>query len=189
RVQAQADRGSRRLDGRYGARGLPGALCGHRRPGEELGAVTAARAGGRYAAAGIETRAPPRQCRRCDHPRTWSGLVPVAFRARTGVGLDRRTCRPRRSRERRVLRRGGGRRGGEEQNGGEPAGRPGERAPGPAEPPAPGAGGTGEVEVTRAGEGIQGVGGDTTFLLELAKQPPSLSYNPHGDVAYSGRKE
>jgi len=24
---------------------------------------------------------------------------------------------------------------------------------------------------------------------KLAKQPPSLSYNPHGDVAYSGRKE
>jgi len=49
--------------------------------------------------------------------------------------------------------------------------------------------GTVEVELTRAGEGIQSVGGDTTFLLELAKQPPSLSYNPHGDVAYSGRKE
>jgi hypothetical protein len=49
--------------------------------------------------------------------------------------------------------------------------------------------GTVEVELTRVGEGIQSVGGDTAFLLELAKQPPSLSYNPHGDVAYSGRKE
>jgi hypothetical protein len=46
-----------------------------------------------------------------------------------------------------------------------------------------------EMELTRVGEGIQGVGTDTTFLLELTKQPPALSYNPHGDVAYTGRKE
>ena len=46
-----------------------------------------------------------------------------------------------------------------------------------------------EVELTRVGDGIQGVGGDTTFLLELEKQPPALSYNPHGDIAYSGHKE
>jgi hypothetical protein len=49
--------------------------------------------------------------------------------------------------------------------------------------------GTVEVELTRVGEGIQGAGGDTVFLLEPTKQPPTLSYNPHGDVAYSGRKE
>src|SRR5262249_40833105 len=39
--------------------------------------------------------------------------------------------------------------------------------------------GTVEVELTRVGDGIQGVGGDTTFLLEPTKQPPTLSYNPH----------
>ena len=46
-----------------------------------------------------------------------------------------------------------------------------------------------EVELTRVGEGIQSVGDDTSFHLELAKQPPALSYSPHGDVAYNGRKE
>jgi TIR domain len=49
--------------------------------------------------------------------------------------------------------------------------------------------GTVEVELTRVGDGIQSAGGDTTFLLEPRKEPPTLSYNPHGDVAYSGRKE
>jgi TIR domain len=46
-----------------------------------------------------------------------------------------------------------------------------------------------EVELTRVGEGIQSVGDDTSFHLELTKQPPALSYSPHGDVAYNGHKE
>ena len=46
-----------------------------------------------------------------------------------------------------------------------------------------------EVELTRVGEGIQSVGDDTSFHLELTKQPPALFYSPHGDVAYNGHKE
>lgn len=46
-----------------------------------------------------------------------------------------------------------------------------------------------EVELTRVGEGIQSVGGDTSFHLELTKQPPALFYSPHGDVTYNGHKE
>jgi len=46
-----------------------------------------------------------------------------------------------------------------------------------------------EVELTRVGEGIQSVGADTSFHLELTKQPPALFYSPHGDVAYTGQKE
>jgi hypothetical protein len=46
-----------------------------------------------------------------------------------------------------------------------------------------------EVELTRVGEGIQSVGNGTSFHLELTKQPPALSYSPHGDVAYNGHKE
>ena len=46
-----------------------------------------------------------------------------------------------------------------------------------------------EVELTRVGEGIQSVGADTSFHLDLTNQPPALFYSPHGDVAYNGRKE
>jgi hypothetical protein len=46
-----------------------------------------------------------------------------------------------------------------------------------------------EVELTRVGEGIQSVGADTSFHLELTKDPPALFYSPHGDVTYDGRKE
>ena len=46
-----------------------------------------------------------------------------------------------------------------------------------------------EVELTRVGEGTQSVGDDTSFHLELTKQPPALFYSPHGDVAYTGHKE
>lgn len=46
-----------------------------------------------------------------------------------------------------------------------------------------------EVELTRVGDGIQSVGADTSFDLELTKQPPALYYSPHGDVAYNGHKD
>ena len=49
--------------------------------------------------------------------------------------------------------------------------------------------GTVDVELTRVGEGIQSVGGDTSFHLDLTNHPPALFYSPHGDVAYNGRKE
>ena len=49
--------------------------------------------------------------------------------------------------------------------------------------------GTVEVELTRVGEGIQDVGADTSFHLDLTNHPPALFYSPHGDVAYNGRKE
>jgi TIR domain len=46
-----------------------------------------------------------------------------------------------------------------------------------------------EIELTRVDEGIQSVGDDISFHLELTKQPPTLFYSPHGDVAYNGHKE
>src|SRR5262245_12982002 len=49
--------------------------------------------------------------------------------------------------------------------------------------------GTVEVELKRVGEGIQSTGPDTSFHLDLTNHPPALSYSPHGDVAYNGRKE
>jgi hypothetical protein len=46
-----------------------------------------------------------------------------------------------------------------------------------------------EVELTRVGDGIQSMGADTSFHLEMSKDPPALFYSPHGDVAYNGHKE
>jgi hypothetical protein len=49
--------------------------------------------------------------------------------------------------------------------------------------------GTVEVDLTRAGNTIQGSGGGPSLLLELEKNPPRLSSNPDGDVAYDGQKQ
>jgi hypothetical protein len=49
--------------------------------------------------------------------------------------------------------------------------------------------GTVEVDLTRAGSTVQGSGGGPSLLLELEKNPPRLSYNPDGDVAYDGQKQ
>lgn len=50
--------------------------------------------------------------------------------------------------------------------------------------------GTIEIELTKAGDTIQSVGGGTALLLlELDKSPPHLGYHPNGEVAYSGQKQ
>lgn len=46
-----------------------------------------------------------------------------------------------------------------------------------------------ETDLTRVGNTVQSVGGVALLLLELEKNPPTLSYNPDGEVAYSGQKQ
>lgn len=49
--------------------------------------------------------------------------------------------------------------------------------------------GTIDVTLTRIGNQILSVGGDTPFLVDLDRNPPTLSFNPHNEVAYSGNKQ
>ena len=46
-----------------------------------------------------------------------------------------------------------------------------------------------ETDLTKVGNTVQSVGGVATLLLELEKNPPHLSYNPDGEVAYGGQKQ
>lgn len=48
--------------------------------------------------------------------------------------------------------------------------------------------GTETVTLTRAGDTILNVAGDTVFRLDLTRQPPTLDYNPHNEVAFSGER-
>ncbi|MCU0917784.1 MAG: hypothetical protein MUC88_24960 [Planctomycetes bacterium] len=45
-----------------------------------------------------------------------------------------------------------------------------------------------ELELDRVGETIQGAGANVVFLLDLAKDPQQLHYNPDGEAAYVGRR-
>jgi hypothetical protein len=45
-----------------------------------------------------------------------------------------------------------------------------------------------DVTLTRIGSRIVSASGDTTLLLDLEQHPPTLAYNPHGEVAYHGSK-
>jgi hypothetical protein len=49
--------------------------------------------------------------------------------------------------------------------------------------------GTVDVTLTRAGNSILNAGGDSVFLLALDKNPPTLEFNPHMELAYSGTKQ
>jgi TIR domain len=49
--------------------------------------------------------------------------------------------------------------------------------------------GTTETDLTRVGNSIQNTGGGPLLLLELDRNPPVLSYNPDGSVAYGGQKQ
>jgi hypothetical protein len=47
--------------------------------------------------------------------------------------------------------------------------------------------GTLEVELTQVDEQVLNASGDTTFIVDLAAAPPTLSLDPHGELAYRGR--
>jgi hypothetical protein len=46
-----------------------------------------------------------------------------------------------------------------------------------------------ETDLTKVGNTVQSVGGVPSLLLELEKNPPRLSYNPDGELAYGGQKQ
>lgn len=48
--------------------------------------------------------------------------------------------------------------------------------------------GTVDVDLDRIDNLILSTGGDTTLRLDLDSTPPTIDYNPHGEVAFSGRK-
>jgi len=45
-----------------------------------------------------------------------------------------------------------------------------------------------EIELNRVGNTIQSIGGRSLLLLEMDKNPPRLSFNPDGNVAYVGQR-
>ena len=48
--------------------------------------------------------------------------------------------------------------------------------------------GTVDVTLTRIGSQILNADGDTSFILDLEGNPPTLVYNPHSEMAYRGTK-
>ncbi|MER8777025.1 toll/interleukin-1 receptor domain-containing protein [Mesorhizobium sp. M0977] len=48
--------------------------------------------------------------------------------------------------------------------------------------------GTVDIELTRIGNKIMSAGGDTPFILDLDQNPPSLVFDPHGELAYRGNR-
>jgi hypothetical protein len=48
--------------------------------------------------------------------------------------------------------------------------------------------GSTDVTLSRTGNKLFGVGGDTPFILDLDQHPPTLSFNPNNAIAYSGTK-
>jgi TIR domain-containing protein len=46
-----------------------------------------------------------------------------------------------------------------------------------------------ETDLTKVGNTVQNISGGPLLLLELDKNPPRLSYNPNGEVAYGGIKQ
>ena len=45
-----------------------------------------------------------------------------------------------------------------------------------------------EIELNRVGNTIQSTGGRLSLMLEMEKNPPCLSFNPDGDIAYVGHR-
>lgn len=48
--------------------------------------------------------------------------------------------------------------------------------------------GTERITLTRAGDAILNADGDTAFRFDLSRRPPTLDYNPHNEVAFSGER-
>jgi hypothetical protein len=46
-----------------------------------------------------------------------------------------------------------------------------------------------DVSLTRSGNQILNADGDTPFIVDLDRNPPSLLFNPHSEVAYRGNKQ
>ena len=49
--------------------------------------------------------------------------------------------------------------------------------------------GTVDVTLTRIGNQILGAGGDSPFMVDLDRNPPTLQINPHNELAYAGTKQ
>jgi len=49
--------------------------------------------------------------------------------------------------------------------------------------------GTADVTLTRVGNQVLNADGDTPFILDLGGAPPTLLFDPHGEVAYRGSKQ
>lgn len=49
--------------------------------------------------------------------------------------------------------------------------------------------GTADVELTRIGNKIFNAGGSGTLILDLDRNPPNLSFDPRGELAYRGNKQ
>jgi len=43
------------------------------------------------------------------------------------------------------------------------------------------------IALTQVDKQVLADGGDTPFIVDLSTEPPTLSYNPHNELAYSGR--
>jgi len=46
-----------------------------------------------------------------------------------------------------------------------------------------------ELRLTRIGNKIFNEGGDSVFIVDLSRSPITLDFNPHNEVAFSGRKQ
>ena len=49
--------------------------------------------------------------------------------------------------------------------------------------------GTVDVTLTRSGNMIIAADGDTPFIVDLDRNPPTLDFTPHNEVAYRGNKQ
>jgi hypothetical protein len=49
--------------------------------------------------------------------------------------------------------------------------------------------GTVDVTLTRIGNQIFNAGGDSTFIVDLDRTPPTLAFNPRNELAYGGTKQ
>ncbi len=49
--------------------------------------------------------------------------------------------------------------------------------------------GTVEIALTRTGNQIINADGDTTFMVDLDRSPPTLVLDPRGEIAYRGKKQ
>lgn len=49
--------------------------------------------------------------------------------------------------------------------------------------------GTVDVTLTRIGNQIFNAGGDSTFIVDLDRNPPTLAFNPRNELAYGGTKQ
>ena len=46
-----------------------------------------------------------------------------------------------------------------------------------------------EIALTRTGNQIINADGDTTFMVDLDRSPPTLVLDPRGEIAYRGTKQ